>query len=63
MQIKSLTSGNNFGVVAALFAITILVIAVAATLLVSWRAKSVKKAPFTKHPLSWVTSPGELRIG
>ena len=54
----------NFGLVVTLFAVTILVIAVAATLIVSWRAKQVSKTPYTKHPLSLAapTAPFGVRL-
>lgn len=45
----------NFGTVVILFAATILVIALLATVVVSWRAKQAKKVPFTRHPLALVT--------
>ena len=53
----------NFKVVVMLFAVTILVIALAATVIVSWVARRTKKTPFTSHPLA-LTIPqgiGELR--
>ena len=53
----------NFKVVVMLFAATILVIALVATVIVSWVARRAKKTPFTKHPLALIAPQGlgELR--
>lgn len=60
MQIEDVKPNKpNFGLVVVLFAVTILVIAVVATVLVTWRAKEAKKTPFTKHPLSLMMRPGQ----
>ncbi len=47
----------NFGIVVLLFAATILAIIIAAAVVVAWRGKEAKKAPFTKHPLSRFSTP------
>ncbi len=50
----------NFAVVVALFAAMTVLIIIAAIAILTWRAKSASKAPFTKHPLSQLTSPDHL---
>ena len=48
----------NFALVALLFAVTILVVIVAAAVIVTWRGKQATKTPFTKHPVSRLSIPG-----
>lgn len=58
MQIEQVKPKQpSFGVVVALFAVTILVIAVAAVVLLTWRSHNSKKPPFTRHPVSQLALP------
>ncbi len=58
MQIEDVKpSKPNFGVVVVMFAATILVIAIAAVAIVTWRAHQATKTPYTKHPLSRLAMP------
>lgn len=50
----------SFGTVVALFAVAILVIFITAAIIVTWRAHSKEKTPYTKHPVSQLSVP-ELR--
>ena len=60
MEIEQMNGKKmNFGLVLGLFAATILVAAVIAFLLVSWRAGKKNKPPFTTHPLSQLVLPGD----
>ena len=58
MEIEEIKPNKpNFGMVVALFAVTILVVILAAVALLAWRGKQTTKAPFTKHPLSRLSLP------
>lgn len=47
----------KFAVVVVLFAATILVVIIAAIAVLIWRGKEATKAPFTKHPVSMLSTP------
>ncbi len=60
MKMDDLKSDSSFTPVVVLFAITIVLIIVAATAIVRWRGKNATKAPYTKHPLSMLSAPTPL---
>ncbi len=57
---KDLRSDSSFVPVVILFAVTIILVIAAAAFLITWRAKKVTRAPFTKHPLSMLSTPDRL---
>ena len=61
MDVKQLMGGKpNFGLVVLMAATAILGIIIAAALIVGWRARHVKKTPYTKDPTAQLAAPPRL---